>query len=1035
MNSILFRCWSHWSRSVRWRSLALLMALGLMAAQAQAAQILVLFTKESAGDGIKIVNNCKQEFKTWADQNGSTVTYLTNSDNTPRYLNDAQALTPTDLVPATGVYDVIVTCTVYEQSTAGTRSVINQAIKNRTARAFLLFDEAASFREGWIHAIPGWAVAPGNSGYTIGIPQVVNPQSKWNSSFASGLAVMGGHSYAAFDGVPVDNALYTPQPLAIPPAPPKLSIVNGVSTLVVPLADSYPDQNGVGQGACVFASTDVSMFDEVRYPFATGNSPANIGRIAPAFMSSLQPGGACSPLPSVTKTFSPATTAPGGTSVLTITVKNNGGYTDSQGVVHAPAAISGLNLTDNLPAPLILAGAPTSTCGGTPVGTPNGNAVGVQNGTLPSDLCTITAQVTWPSNSAGMAACTDAQQRVANNLIAYGPNFGSSIGPAYGTAPAGGSSPFDAKAKLTCTANPMPVISVEKTSNVANVMPSGSVIFTVKVSNSGTVDATGVSVSDPMSTDWSSSSWSCASSTGTSCGTGSGGVNATGLTVPAQGALTYTITSTPSGTVASAVNVATVTPGNGLCADGSSSCRASARVNVQGTVKITKVLSSQSATPAVPGATLTYSITVTNSSTSIPVSGAIAVTDPLPPGVSSGTWTCAKECGGLTSGQLPLNVSLPGLLPYNQDVNPWHLTPTGEAVFTVTATIDPNNRQYSSIVNSATATPTAPDMCVDGNPSCTANAAAVPVVLPAAVLITKTLTSPAVVSPGSTATYEITVSNPSATKNVANPVVVAEVLPTGVGSGTLSCTSGCAASVSTGPLSATISSIAAGGVVKYSASFQIPTTAAHGAMYINTATATPSGADVCAVGTSPCTASAPAVTVQVPGKVQVSKTLTSAATAKPGDVVSYQIVVNNPSTGPVTQPVTVADTLPAGLDAGTWTCAGACGSATSGSTPLNAQLPSLAAGATATYTVSTKVSATAANDMSIVNRATVTPSAPETCADGQTSCSSDAPPVKVQVVVKPVDAQPVPSMSAWGLMAMSVLLMVFGVAAQRRRMR
>lgn len=98
--------------------------------------------------------------------------------------------------------------------------------------------------------------------------------------------------------------------------------------------------------------------------------------------------------------------------------------------------------------------------------------------------------------------------------------------------------------------------------------------------------------------------------------------------------------------------------------------------------------------------------------TGVPVTRTIETADPLPAGLESGNWTCSGACGTTTSGSLPLAVTLEGL------------GPQASATFTLSAVVAASG-QGTSIVNTATATPTAPELCLNGQAQCSASADAV----------------------------------------------------------------------------------------------------------------------------------------------------------------------------------------------------------------------------------------------------------------------------------------------------------------------
>jgi uncharacterized repeat protein (TIGR01451 family) len=107
----------------------------------------------------------------------------------------------------------------------------------------------------------------------------------------------------------------------------------------------------------------------------------------------------------------------------------------------------------------------------------------------------------------------------------------------------------------------------------------------------------------------------------------------------------------------------------------------------------------------VPGETRTYTVVVTNTSTTYTAQG-VTVTDPIPPGVTGPvSWTCTPTSGGATCGTASGSGALvdPGLT----------LPPGAVATYTVTMTVPPG---YTGGLT-ATATATPPVWIVDGTPA------------------------------------------------------------------------------------------------------------------------------------------------------------------------------------------------------------------------------------------------------------------------------------------------------------------------------
>ena len=169
-----------------------------------------------------------------------------------------------------------------------------------------------------------------------------------------------------------------------------------------------------------------------------------------------------------------------------------------------------------------------------------------------------------------------------------------------------------------------------------------------------------------------------------------------------------------------------------------------------------------------PGGTTVYTIVVTNFGPNN-ASGA-TVTDTLPAGIVSATWTCVGAEGG--------SCTASGVGSINDAVN---LPPGGRVTYTLSANISP--AATGTIVNTATATP--PVGVTDPNPgnnsaTDTDNVTTVPTDLS----ITKTdgVTS---VNAGDTLTYTIVASN--AGPNNATGATVADTLPAALTGATWTC--------------------------------------------------------------------------------------------------------------------------------------------------------------------------------------------------------------------------------------------------------
>ena len=173
----------------------------------------------------------------------------------------------------------------------------------------------------------------------------------------------------------------------------------------------------------------------------TNNSPAS----APLYVVNQ---------PTVAKSFSPSTVAAGVSSTLTVTVSNG-----------SSVALTGLSLSDSLPAGLVISGTPSAatTC--------SGGSVTAQAGT--GVLSVSGASI--PANS----ACTFQAKVVANATGSY--NNGIASGQI--TDDQGLSNPGAASATLNVLNQP----TVSKAFNPASIAVNGSSVLTISLGNSNSV--------------------------------------------------------------------------------------------------------------------------------------------------------------------------------------------------------------------------------------------------------------------------------------------------------------------------------------------------------------------------------------------------------------------------------------------------------------------------------------------------------------------------------------------------------------------
>ena len=121
-----------------------------------------------------------------------------------------------------------------------------------------------------------------------------------------------------------------------------------------------------------------------------------------------------------------------------------------------------MNVTDNLPSPLVAVGTPTTTCtGAVPAVSNGGRTVSLTGATLPASGCTIQVDVEWPSSQP--ALCQQAAPgNAVTNTITPGTDFTTALGQVR----------TPATAALVCTgaAAPVPTLSTWVLSALALVL-------------------------------------------------------------------------------------------------------------------------------------------------------------------------------------------------------------------------------------------------------------------------------------------------------------------------------------------------------------------------------------------------------------------------------------------------------------------------------------------------------------------------------------------------------------------------------------
>ena len=631
-----------------------------------------------------------------------------------------------------------------------------------------------------------------------------------------------------------------------------------------------------------------------------------------------------------------------------------------------------------------------------------------------------------------------------------------------------------ARASVPCTASAThasaPIISLGLGSDGHDALVAGAVVnYSFTASNSSAVSATGTVLAAPLPAGIAGWSWSCAASGGAVCPAASGttALNPTIATWPAGAALTYSIRAVVADPVSVSRITNTVTavlPGgsNGLCSP--ANCQASVSDTVLGaTIAVSK---SVNKAVALSGDSLSYTITVSNTSTNAAPATGTQVADSLPAGAN---WVCVASAGAAcpaSSGSGSINHTLTQLpagsqLAYTVGVN---LPASGGGLVSNTATATPAAGAVcasapcqasastwvsdivlspeSASVPAGTATTAIANVrandSVNGAPATGANTIlSTSGSWPAGLTLdtsTGAIRMAATVPPGSySLAYTLCDSSAaSACKTVSATVTVTAVINPVADT----------ASVPAGTAATAIANVRANDSVNGAPATGANSTVAVSGTWaagitLDTATGAINVADTVAIAVyrlsytlcdknTPVNCATVENTVTVSGEpmVSVSMSVTPASGIKLGDTLSYEITVR--STGNMDADGTsVASVLPAGLSQVRWTCSasgGAVCAASAGSGAISHTVARLPVRSQLVYVMRAVLSASG----SVVNRLSATP------PNGQ---GGQGAVVTGSAVVITADEGivTVPTLGTWALIGLSLLLMA--AAGLHRRCR
>ena len=345
------------------------------------------------------------------------------------------------------------------------------------------------------------------------------------------------------------------------------------------------------------------------------------------------PGGSAADL-ALTKDDGTTTYTPGGSTIYTVTVTNNG-----------PDNVAGAAVTDTLPAAITSA---TWTCAAS-AGSACGAAAGAGNINTTVDLLNGgTATFTVVGNiSAGATGNLTNTACVAAPAGVTDPTPGNNCGTDTDTPPAGS------------TAD----LALTKDDGTTTYTPGGTTTYTVTAINNGPAAVTGATVTDTLPAAVTSATWTCLASAGSACGAaaGTGNINTT-VNLLNGGTATFTVVANISATASgNLTNTACITApagitdsssGNNCGTDTDTPPGGSSPTATPGPILVDPAVTKEASVDVARiGDAVTFTLTVTNPN-AVPVTN-VTVSDPLPAqvdfiSVTTTFGSCAYNAGAHT---------------------------------------------------------------------------------------------------------------------------------------------------------------------------------------------------------------------------------------------------------------------------------------------------------------------------------------------------------------------------------------------------
>ncbi len=674
--------------------------------------------------------------------------------------------------------------------------------------------------------------------------------------------------------------------------------------------------------ATVSGSATGTITQTATFNHASGTEPA--GTIANNTATDID--NVLLPDPTVTKTASSATRGRGQTQTYTITVANSG-----------PGPVATVTLTDNMPAQILT---PTVVCvasGG--ASCPAGTSPLATGATLTRNITNLPSGGSLAFTVSGAVGPTVSSGTVSNT---------ASITASLDRDTSGASN--SSTATFTVSS---PDLQMSKNRAPSSFVPGQAFAYTLLVTNVGPGSVTGAVIKDATMTNFTGTTWTCATTSGGAvcppASPNTAAALAAGITtglMPASSSMTITFNgSIPTSATGSVSNTARVDPPSGQNIVEPNTVNNQDSKTDPITQPDISVIKDNGQTQLIPGQAVTYTVTVRNLGATTASNIGVADTPPASLITGSSPWTCSGTSCVSPGSLRNLSVTLPTL-------------PAGASVvYSMTATVSAT-APAGNLTNTATIT-----SATDPNASNNTDDDTDPVVHPD-LGVTKT-DGVSIVYPRYTGAYTIVAKNFG-----PGPITGAKVtdtIPAGLTGVAWTCVPSAGASCTasgSGSINASLVNLPANATATFTVNYTVADSF-FGSIMNTASIAPPTGF------TDPTSSNDSQTDINTSTKANLSIDKNDGlAEVWPGRTYSYSIVVSNAGTVPVTG-ATVADGVPTELQSATWTCSGTGGGTcpASGSGSISTSAVNLPVGSSVTFVLTATVKDTSTG--TVTNTATV----------------------------------------------------------------